>query len=240
MAVATEMTLTLGRTVYSGDPSEEVGSDERIEGRELRVSVTWKLTDYEQNLPQMASALAAEAGRALEEADRTVRKDPGTETNGVRPNRVGMEVERFPAHGSPSLNGGVPPADENSASIQGPKGYSSGRSGLPAGNGQHGRASAGGYSSPYVPGMTKPQQLAIQSHCTRHNVADWELRRLVWERFAKKELRELNKEQAGELLAALEEGALKTRSDKEQTDKESSDHEGADNRQWPGNPAYAN
>ena len=81
MATATEMTLALGRTVYGGDPSGEADSDERVEGRETRLSVTWRLTDEEQDLTLMASALAEEAERALRQADRTVRKSPNTESN---------------------------------------------------------------------------------------------------------------------------------------------------------------
>ena len=61
MATATELTLTLGRTVYSGDPD----SDERIQARETRVSVTWSLNEDEQDLALTASVLAEEAERAL-------------------------------------------------------------------------------------------------------------------------------------------------------------------------------
>ena len=61
MATATELTLTLGRTVYSGDPD----SDERIQARETRVSVTWSLNEDEQDLTLTTSILAEEAERAL-------------------------------------------------------------------------------------------------------------------------------------------------------------------------------
>jgi len=61
MATATELTLTLGRTVYSGDPD----SDERVQAREARVSVTWSLGEDEQDLTLTTSALAEEAERAL-------------------------------------------------------------------------------------------------------------------------------------------------------------------------------
>ncbi len=61
MATATELTLTLGRTVYSGDPD----SDERLQAREARVSVTWSLGEDEQDLTLTTSALAEEAERAL-------------------------------------------------------------------------------------------------------------------------------------------------------------------------------
>lgn len=61
MAMATELTLTLGRTVYSGDPD----SDERVQARETRVSVTWSLNEDEQDLTLTASILAEEAERAL-------------------------------------------------------------------------------------------------------------------------------------------------------------------------------
>ena len=61
MATATELTLTLGRTVYSGDPD----SDERLQAREARVSVTWSLGEDEQDLALTTSALAEEAEQAL-------------------------------------------------------------------------------------------------------------------------------------------------------------------------------
>ncbi len=61
MATATELTLTLGRTVYSGDPD----SDERLQAREARVSVTWSLGEDEQDLTLTTSALAEEAEQAL-------------------------------------------------------------------------------------------------------------------------------------------------------------------------------
>ena len=61
MATATELTLTLGRTVYGGDPD----SDERVQARETRVSVTWSLGEDEQDLTLTASVLAEEAERAL-------------------------------------------------------------------------------------------------------------------------------------------------------------------------------
>ena len=81
MATATEMTLALGRTVYGGDQSSEADSDEKIEGREMRLSVTWRLTEQEQDLTLMASVLAEEVELALKQvekkqADQRVRKGP--------------------------------------------------------------------------------------------------------------------------------------------------------------------
>ena len=80
MATVTEMTLALGRTVYGGDQSGEEGSDEKIEGRETRLSVTWRLTEEEQDLTLMASILGEEAERALGQAVRTVQRRPNPET----------------------------------------------------------------------------------------------------------------------------------------------------------------
>ena len=75
-------------------------------------------------------------------------------------------------------------------------------------NGANGNGTASrSYTTAYVPRITKAQSLAIQSLCTRHNVADWELRRLVWEQFSKKEQSELTKDQAGELLDILQQNA---------------------------------
>ncbi len=229
MATATEMTLALGRTVYGGDQSGEAGGGEKIEGRETRLSVTWRLTDDEQDLTLMASVLAEEAERALKQADRTVRKGPSPEQS--------CNIKTVPPPSNePNLAGNT---ERVSAERQTPAGTSMESAHAGNGNGhssEHGRQPAGSYSPAgqatphrnggkgptaqgptangssssssgypaYVPPITKPQQLAIQSHCTRHGVADWELRRLLWEMFGKKEPRELNKDQAGELLTALQ------------------------------------
>ena len=230
MAIATEMTLALGRTVYGGDPSGDDESDERIEGREVRISVTWRLTDREQDLTVMTSALAEEAERALSEAERTARKGsrkcPGTETNAVR----------LPAQDQPP----APHGGNGTGPAPGFDGRSSGN-GYPAGTARYGSQAptangTNGASRPpaYVPSISKAQQLAVQSYCTRHGVPDWELRRLVWERFGKKETRELNKEEGGELLAALQQGPPFNGPD------QNKDQGQAGDRQWPGNPAYAN
>jgi hypothetical protein len=239
MATATEMTLALGRTVYGGDQSGEEGSDDKIEGRETRLSVTWRLTDQEQDLTLMASVLAEEAERALKQADRTVRKGPSPmESSSVeRRSDVHSEpkyeatqeyeatTEQRPlATGDPI--GGAYAGNGTGNSHSNGNSHAAAPSSLPASscasaepfsngskapatngssgyNGSSGRSGSSGYPA-YVPPITKPQQLAIQSHCTRHGTADWELRRLLWEMFGKKEPRELNKDQAGELLTALQ------------------------------------
>ncbi len=224
MATATEMTLALGRTVYGGDQSGEADSDEKIEGRETRLSVTWRLTEEEQDLTLMASVLAEEVERALRQADRTVRKSPTPEEcpdmekaprieNEPKPaaNTARFATERHPTTGASTEgaqasngNGHTPGFGSQSASSYAPIGSSQTTQNggkAPAVNG------SSGYPT-YVPSITKPQQLAIQSHCTRHGVADWELRRLLWEMFGKKEPRELNKDQAAELLTALQRNTL--------------------------------
>jgi len=226
MATATEMTLALGRTVYGGDPSGEIDSDERIEGRETRLSVTWRLTEEEQDLTLMASVLAEEAERALKQADRTVCKGPspkesydieGISHSNNKP-KPDANINRFTAERQPTTgaspedapasneNGHSPEHSPQPASSYPPTG--SGQA-IPHQNGGKLPTTNGssGYRV-YVPPITKPQQLAIQSHCTRHGVADWELRRLLWEMFGKKEPRELSKEQAGELLTALQRDIL--------------------------------
>ena len=246
MATATEMTLTLGRTVYGGDPSEEAQSDERIEGRETRMSVTWRLTEDEQNLPLMASLLAEEAVRALGAADRTVCRnsqfepsEPSSHSKDSSQNErtARTEAERMPAQHLPQTDlqtsRGAPQSDvpagagsrptygsnhyENGSGIYGSGTYENGNhsngtaqiesKASAAGNGSGPAASS--CSSRYIVPITKAQRLAIQSLCTRHGVADWELRRLVWEQFGKKEQGELSKEQAAELLAVLQQGSVK-------------------------------
>ena len=234
MATATEMTLALGRTVY-GDQSGEADSDEKIEGRETRLSVTWRLTDEEQDLTLMASVLAEEAERALtqvekKQADRTVRKgpspeqgcdfktvpppsgepNPAAETEGVSTGRPAAATSTGSAHvgngNGHSPERGLQPAGSYSPAGQAGS-HQNGEKGATANGSSSANSSSGNGSSgypAYVPPITKTQQLAVQSHCTRHGVADWELRRLLWEMFGKKESRELNKDQAGELLTALQ------------------------------------
>lgn len=220
MAVATEMTIALGRTVYGGDQSGETDSDERIEGHETRLSVTWRLTEEEQDLTQMASVLAEEAERALRQADRTVRKGENlVESSSVErrpddtsePKSEAAAEQREPTTDVPM--GGAHTGNGNGHSPE-PKrqpvsSYPPAAQATPYQNGCKAPTANGssGYSA-YVPPITKPQQLAIQSHCTRHGVADWELRRLLWEMFGKKEPRELSKDQAGELLTALQRDTL--------------------------------
>ncbi len=228
MATATEITLALGRTVYGGDQSGEDGSDERIEGRETRLSVTWRLTEGEQNLTLMASVLAEEVERALRQADWTVRKSPSPEkscdietasrlNNEPKPaaNTERFAVERqsladASMEGAPAGNGdrnGHIPAPGRQPASSYPS-TSSGRTASSQGGGKAPTANGSSGYPAYVPPITKPQQLAIQSHCTRHGVADWQLRRLLWEMFGKKEPRELSKDQAAELLTALQRNTL--------------------------------
>jgi hypothetical protein len=193
--------------------------------------VTWRLTEEEQDLPLMASVLAEEAERALKQADRTVREgqspkqdcnlktvpSPSNEPNlpadteGVS---TGQQTTAATSTGSAFVGNGnghspergrqpadsYPPAGQAGSYQNGGKGPTT--SGSSSANGSSGNGSSG-YPA-YVPPITKPQQLAVQSHCARHGVADWELRRLLWEMFGKKEPRELNKDQAGELLTALQ------------------------------------
>lgn len=230
MAIATEITLALGRTVYGGDQSGEADIDEKIEGRETRLSVTWRLTEEEQDLTLMASVLAEEAERALRQADRTVRKGPNPGE------RLGMEkapsienepkpaanTEHFATEHQPTASSSAEESHVGNGNGYAPGfGGQSARSYAPASSGQVISSQKGGKTSSahgssgyptYIPPITKPQQLAIQSHCTRHGVADWELRRLLWEMFGKKEPRELNKDQAGELLTALQRDILSAES----------------------------
>ena len=222
MATVTEMTLALGRTVYGGDQSGEEGSDEKIEGRETRLSVTWRLTEEEQDLTLMASVLAEEAERALGQAVRTVQRRPypetgcdeksydtekGHDTQAVP--RLNVEPKSNEPKSAENGNGHTPEPSHQQHSNQSARTYPPAGSGqaAPDQNGSSCRSGASGYPA-YVPPITKTQQLAIQSHCTRHGVADWELRKLLWERFGKKEQRELNKEEAGELLTALQQAVL--------------------------------
>lgn len=231
MATATEMTLALGRTVYGGDQSGEAASDAKIAGRETRLSVTWRLSEEEQDLTLMASVLAEEAERALKQADRTVHKvanlaastciercpdaewrpDVGSKPGSETITEQRQPITGAPAEGAHAENGQTTDSGNQPASFYSPTGsrqaiFSQNGGKAPMTNGSSGNGSSR-YPA-YVAPITKPQQLAIQSHCARHGVADWELRRLLWEMFGKKEPRELNKDQAAELLTALQRDIL--------------------------------
>ncbi len=241
MATVTEMTLALGRTVYGGDQSGEEGSDEKIEGRETRLSVTWRLTEEEQDLTLMASILAEEAERALGQAVRTVQRrhypETGCDEKSYNTEKSYDSEKDYDTQAVPRLNS--EPKSNGLKSTENGNGHTpeprhqqqpspqqhsnqAARTYPAAGSGQaapdqngskapmtHGASKNGASGYPaYVPPITKTQQMAIQSHCTRHGVADWELRKLLWERFGKKEQRELNKDEAGELLTALQQAIL--------------------------------
>ena len=195
MATAIEMTIGLGRTLY-GAPHDYTDGEDTIEGCETRVSVTWRLTESEQNLPLTASLLAEKTVQVLETADCTIRSKPQT-----LPVQTPAPIERMPD----TQPARVPAPDaspaEGTTTNQTPNGASSVSE--RNGNGTATRS----FMTAYVPRITNAQRLAIQSLCTRQSLADWELRRLVWERFAKKEQSELTKEQAGELLDILQQNA---------------------------------
>ena len=192
MATAVEMTIGLGRTLYGAPHDDTIGEDV-IEGCETRVSVTWRLSESEQNLPLTASLLAEKTVQVLETADRTIRCKGEQPTAGTQvPTR---NPPALPAS-TPLTNGANPPPASSGAASPGSIAGVNGASG----NGIASRS----YTTAYIPRITKAQSLAIQSLCTRHGVADWELRRLVWEQFAKKEQSELSKDQAGDLLNILQ------------------------------------
>lgn len=200
MATATEMTIALGRTLY-GAPQGNTDSDdmienETIEGCETRVSVTWRLTEGEQNLPLTTSLLAEKTVQVLETADRTIRCKTQTPTTQIpeKTERVpDAQPMRVPTPDAPPTN--VVPATSTTATGNGTS---------PVGGANGNGVATRSFTTAFVPRITKAQSLAIQSLCTRHGVADWELRRLVWEQFGKKEQSELTKDQAGELLNILQ------------------------------------
>lgn len=185
MVTAVEMTITLGRTLY-GAPQGNTDSDDTTEGSETRVSVTWRLTESEQNLPLTASLLAEKTVQVLETADRTIRckeEQPAA----LQPVSAQSQPPPLPAsvplaNGAisvPPLNGAASPGSTAAANETIMNGTAVNGT---SGNGMASRS----YATAYVPRITKAQSLAIQSLCTRHGVADWELRRLVWEQFGKK------------------------------------------------------
>lgn len=100
MATATELTLTLGRTVYSGDPD----SDERLQAREARVSVTWSLGEDEQDLALTTSALAEEAEQALAQMVQPRKAAPCENTVSSIPQKQDMNGQDM--NGKNAVNGG--------------------------------------------------------------------------------------------------------------------------------------
>lgn len=267
MATATELTLTLGRTVYSGDPD----SDERIQAREARVSVTWSLGEDEQDLTLTTSALAEEAEQALTQMVQPRKVAPcesavpsalqkqgmnGQGANGrsatvagsssVGNSSTGNGSNGYPAHSHPGNGNGRghqagPEAGSGRAATASsettPEEATTPRYGgyIPprAGNGHSGSTgsatSAGSAAQSQSPSpasakaasvaktqsvaiqsaakaqaITRAQCLAVHSHCTRRGIAQWEMLRLVAERFGKSNLEDLDKNQGGELLTMLQ------------------------------------
>ena len=197
MATATEMTIALGRTLY-GAPHDYTDGEDTIEGCETRVSVTWRLTEGDQDLPLTASLLAEKTVQVLETADRTIR---------CKEEKPAV-YEQVPAQNPPALSASSPLANGMASALPLSGAASHGSTVVgnrTAVNGTSGNGSTSrSHTTAYIPRITKTQSLAIQSLCTRHGIADWELKRLVWEQFAKKEQSELTKEQAGELLNLLQ------------------------------------
>lgn len=187
MATAVEMTIALGRTLYGAPQSntDNTSENETIEGCETRVSVTWRLAESEQNLPLTASLLAEKTVQVLETADCTIQCKK-EQPVALQPASAQNPPPALLAS-TPGVNGATAAPPPNGAN----------------GNGTVSRS----YTTAFVPKITKAQSLAIQSLCTRHNVADWELRRLLWEQFSKKEQSDLTKDQAGELLNILQQNA---------------------------------
>ena len=208
MATATEMTIGLGRTLY-GAPHDDTDGEDTIEGCETRVSVTWRLTESDQNLSLTASLLAEKTVQVLETADHTIRCKTQTPTT-----QIPEKTERVPdAQPVRVPTPEVPPAyGPNGTVTTSPGSTASGNGASPVSGASESGANGNGaatrsFTTAYVRRITKAQSLAIQSLCTRHAIADWELRRLVWEQFGKKEQSELTKEQAGELLNILQQSA---------------------------------
>lgn len=76
MIYPTEMTLATGTTVYAGDPE----SDERIQSREVRVSVTYRIEEDEDfDLADFAHARAAEVERARIAAQERIQEQIATQ-----------------------------------------------------------------------------------------------------------------------------------------------------------------
>ena len=203
MATAIEMTIGLGRTLY-GAPHDYTDGEDTIEGCETRVSVTWRLTESDQNLPLTASLLAEKTVQVLETADYTIRGKTQT-----LPAQIPAPTERMPDIQPVRVpTPGVPPTAGTTSIKATSTDTRELKDGTSPTNGANGNGTATrSFTTAYAPRITNAQRLAIQSLCTRHAIADWELRRLVWEKFGKKEQSELTKEQAGELLNLLQQSA---------------------------------
>ena len=203
MATAIEMTIGLGRTLY-GAPHDYTDGEDTIEGCETHVSVTWRLTENEQNLPLTASLLAEKTVQVLETADHTIRGKMQTfpaQPSAPIERMPDTQPVRVPAPETPPAYGATATGTTTTGNTQPGNGAS------PVSEANGNGTATRSFTTAYVPRITNAQRLAIQSLCTRRGFADWELRRLVWERFGKKEQSELTKEQAGELLNLLQQRA---------------------------------
>lgn len=250
MAHATELTVTTGRTHYSGDPK----NSERILSREVRVSVTYHLEPGDPDVPLLAAVKAAEAERALDAACQAAQ------ARCQEPREQEGESPPMSANGSSATNGtAVPPQHGQAQQLCQPHSngggsdksgqYGGGNTGNGPGSYPNGQApaasqppaphasvppsarptrtasrskrsatpvSAAGASAVCAPPagdgigstqqITPPQRLAIRSLCARLEVQDLELKLLLDERFGKRNLEDLNKQEAGALLIALQRG----------------------------------
>ncbi len=126
MATATELTLTLGKTVYSGDPD----SDERLQAREARVSVTWSLGKDEQDLTLTTSALAEEAERALAQMVQP-RQNASCENTTLSENTVPSVLQKQGTNGQSAATVGNGSTGNGSNGCHPGNGYGNGRSHQP-------------------------------------------------------------------------------------------------------------
>ncbi len=226
MATATELTLTMGRTLYSGDPD----SDERVQAREACVSVTWSLDEDEQDLPRTTSALAEEAERALAQMIQPGQREfhaankPGSFPGHKGSGEAASHGFNSSGNCSAAQNGAAHPngTGTHSHSVHSQCGNGNGHQAekpAPLSSKTEAKTTEASTTPQTNPmpqigskpplatrpqAITRAQCLAVHSHCTRRGIAQWELLRLVAEHFGKRNLEDLDKAQGGELLTMLQ------------------------------------
>ena len=221
-----EMTLATGTTVYAGVPD----SDERIQSREVRVSVTYRIEEQEDfDLAGFASARAADVERARIAAMQRIEKRTGRDRR--VPCEAPLELSDSDTSFDPSDPDLEPPDDEDNDAAFAPDPFPEEADYLHArcgpapnscsGNGE--RARNGGAAHPPAPPdgtqrfsgadqvtleetdwATKPQVLALGSHFKRLGLSPENQTALLRARYGKFRPERLTKAEAAGLMRCLE------------------------------------
>lgn len=210
MADATQITIATGTTAYAADPD----SEERIASREVRVEVTYQL------MPGEDAALVASIKTAeVEHTRRTVWERLQSRSEGdfdpaapglmppddPFPDETDYEALGAEDEGEESL-GQTPEATPFGGKRNGPSGVTVSPA---ATNPPHSAPAQSAPPEAEVMWSTKPQQMAIQSHCKRLGLSGTDLMALLRSRYGKFRIERLTKDEAAQVMRLLERGDVR-------------------------------